>query len=90
MAIKVTISEGLIVEAMQSAPVREGLAKRADTIASRARGLAANEGVDMEVTRRDGTRPKGRPFARVEGDNAAQEFGTSNTARRRILGRAAG
>ena len=88
MAARVTITSDFIVEAMQSAPVREALAKRRDRIARRAETIAANEGIDPHITTSEGTRPKGRPYARVTAD-ADQEWGNTNTARRRILGRAA-
>jgi hypothetical protein len=76
--------------AMQSPTVRAGLRKRGEPIAGRARQLTAAEKVEGEVTTSEGIRPKGRPFFRVTHTNGAQEWGTSKTDRRRILGRAAG
>ena len=86
---KVTISGEFIVKAMQSATVRKALAERADRVAQRAEQIAAQEEVDAEFTRTDGTRPKGRPFSRVSTDAVGQEWGDSTTGRLRILGRAA-
>lgn len=83
------ISSDLIVEAMQSQPVRDALAAKARHLASRAGSLGASEGVDMSTRVYSGTRPKGRPFARVESDNLSQEWGDRWTERRRILGRVA-
>jgi hypothetical protein len=71
----------------RSPAVRAKLAQVADGIAADARAIAATEGADVQVRREDGTRPKGRPYARVLAD-ADQEWGTSEVARRRILGRA--
>lgn len=61
----------------------------ANRVAARAKSIAAAEDVDMEVTTVAGVRPKGRPFVNVITNNAEQEFGSSRTERRRILGRAA-
>lgn len=83
------ISSDLIVEAMQSQPVRDALATKARQLASRADSLGASEGVDMSTRVYSGTRPKGRPFARVESDNVEQEWGSRYVLRRRILGRVA-
>lgn len=89
MAARVRLSGDLIVEAMQSKAVRDGVAARADRIASRAEKIAREEEVEVTITRTDGTRPKGRPFSRVTSDNVDAEWGTSKTARSRIMGRAA-
>ena len=43
----------------------------------------------MEITTVAGTRPGGRQYVNVIGDNVEQEWGSSRTERRRILGRAA-
>lgn len=88
MAVKITITPEYIREVMQSDPVREALRKRRDRIAQRAQVIADNEDVDANVRTEEGTRPRGRPYARVLAD-AEQEFGTSRVARRRVLGRAA-
>ena len=89
MAGRVRISNELIVAAMQSDKVRTALAARADQIATRARAIADDEEVEVTITRKDGTRPKGRPYSRVTSDNVDAEWGTSKTRRSRILGRAA-
>ena len=86
----VRISSDLIEQAMQSKVVREALAAKARTLASRANSLGSSGGVDMNANVREGTRPKGRPFANVESPNVSQEWGDSNTERRRILGRTVG
>lgn len=73
---------------IQSRPVRRKIAEVADRVAAGTRSIAASEGVKGAVTRQDGTRPKGRPFARISMPTG-DEFGTAVTPRRRILGRAA-
>lgn len=83
------ISRDLIVEAMQSQPTRDALEKKARELASRADALGASEGVEIEASVSSGTRPKGRPFSRVESSNVDQEWGDRYTERRRILGRVA-
>lgn len=83
------ISRSLIEEAMQAQGVQAGVKKLADRVAKRAQGLASSEGVEMNVTVVSGIRPQGRPYANVQSDNVAQEWGASNTEKRRILGRAA-
>jgi hypothetical protein len=50
---------------------------------------ARSERVDVVVQREDGTRPKGRPYARIS-IPAENEFGDSKTRRLRILGRVVG
>lgn len=82
---RVTITSDFIVEAMQSQPVRDGLKARADRIAVAARAIDP----EADIQRSDGTRPKGRPYSRVTSDDVPGEWGDSNTARRRTLGRAA-
>lgn len=86
---EIEISYEYIQQAAQHADVRKRTEELAESVASRARGLASGEGVEMEVTVESGTRPGGRPFSNVVGDNPDQEFGSSRSARRRILGRAA-
>ena len=71
----------------RSPAVRKKLAEVADRIARNAEGIAAAEGVDAKIVRSDGTRPRGRPFARVTADGI-QEWGTNEVERRRVLGRA--
>jgi len=76
---------------MRSEAVRRQIAEVADRIAARAQAIAdadtAEDAEDITIGRVDGTRPKGRPFARVTAP-LDQEFGTPKVARRRILGRA--
>lgn len=85
----VRISRELIESAMQAQAVRDGLAARADRVAASAKSIAASEAPEVEITREDGTRPKGRPFSRIYSSDVDGEFGTSRTEQRRILGRAA-
>ncbi|RLL68136.1 hypothetical protein [Streptomyces sp. Z26] len=75
-------------------PVRAALKERAEEIAGRARSIAAAE-VDDDFASQIGVveeiRPSGRAVAKVEArrsDAEGQEWGSSNTQRRRILGRA--
>jgi len=82
------ISYEFIQQAARHPGVVAQLAIVADRIKARADGLAADEGVSMQVTTDAGIRPGGRPFVNVVGDNAEQEFGSTHVARRRILGRA--
>jgi hypothetical protein len=77
----------LIRSVMHSAPVRRKLAEVADRKARTARAIAAVEAPDVVIGRYDGTRPRGRSFARITAP-ADYEHGTANIARRRILGRA--
>lgn len=85
----VRISSEFIVGAMQSQPVREALRKKAEKLSGRADSLGQSEGVDINARVSEGTRPKGRPYARVESDNVSQEWGNREYERRRILGRVA-
>jgi hypothetical protein len=83
------ISAAYIKQAMQQPGVAAHLQVIADRRKKLAETLAKAEGVEMNVTTVAGVRPGGRPFVNVVSDNADQEFGTSKTSRRRILGRAA-
>jgi hypothetical protein len=85
---EVEISYELIQRAAQHPDVAKQLQVVADRIKGRAENLAESEGVDMEVTTESGIRPGGRPFVNVVADNADQEFGSSRSARFRIMGRA--
>jgi hypothetical protein len=78
-----------IGEVMRLPQVRAALRKQAEGIAARARSLDRSEGGDATISVVEGTRPRGRAFARVVSDDVDGEFGTSKTARRRTLGRAA-
>ena len=85
-----------IGEVMRSEAVAAELHRVAETVLSRARSLASQQGETAFANALrvdDGVRPKGRPYSRVVADDAAAEgveFG-SNThpIRRRILGQAA-
>lgn len=83
------ISYEFIQKAAQQPGVRKAVHKKAEQIGRRAQGLADSEKVPMRVSVESGTRPGGRPYSNVVGDNAEQEWGSSKTAKRRILGRAA-
>lgn len=85
---EVEITPAYILGAMQHPGVRAQLQVVANRVSARAVSLARTEGVEMNVSTVAGIRPGGRPFVNVISDNADQEFGTSKTARRRILGRA--
>lgn len=87
---EVEISSDFIRAAMLQPGVAAHLQVVANRVRKRAEGLAASEGVDMQITTKAGTRPKGRPYVNVIGDNVDQEWGTTRTERRRILGRSAG
>lgn len=86
---EVTISSEFILSAMHHPDVAAHLQVVADRVKGRAASIAAAEEIDMEVTTVAGVRPKGRPYVNVITNNAEQEFGSSRTERRRILGRAA-
>ncbi|MFH9011230.1 hypothetical protein ACH4C6_07620 [Streptomyces sp. NPDC017943] len=81
---------------MRHPEVRAALHNKAEEIAARARTIAAAEIDDdfaSEIRVSDETRPSGRPVAKVEAtrdDAPDHEWGSSNTQRRRVLGRAAG
>jgi hypothetical protein len=76
-------------DAMRLPAVRAGLRAKAEALARRADALGASEGVKMASRVKDGTRPKGRPYSRIESDNVKQEWGSRDSERRRILGRVA-
>jgi hypothetical protein len=86
---RVTLSYQGIGAAMRVPKVRAALREQANRIAARARSLDSAEGGDARITVQEGTRPRGRSFARVVSDDVEGEFGSSKTARRRTLGRAA-
>lgn len=85
---EVEISYEYIQQAAQHPGVRAQLQAVADRVKARGDGLAKQDGVEMEITTPAGTRPDGRPFVNVVGDNPDQEFGSSRSGRFRILGRA--
>lgn len=86
---KVRLSYRWIGDAARKPKVRKALAGKAAQVRSRAERIAASEGVSLDSSVTEGTRPKGRPYANVTSPNVAQEFGTARVRRRRILGRAA-
>ena len=81
---------------MRLPEVRAALHNKAEEIAGRAKTIAASEiddGFASEIHVSDETRPSGRPVAKVEAtrpDAPDHEWGSTNTQRRRVLGRAAG
>lgn len=88
-ARRMTIDFRAVGDAMRSQGVRRALAQRADRIAAAARSLNAAEQVDARIGREDGTNARGRPYGRITSTAVDAEYGTSKTARRRVLGRAA-
>lgn len=86
---EVEITPEFIQSAMRDPGVTAHLQVVADRVAARAKGIAATEGIDMEISTVAGVRPLGRPYVNVITNNVEQEFGTSRTERRRVLGRAA-
>lgn len=86
---EVQIGPELFAKAFAHPDIGPALRAEAERVAARARAIADTEGVEMTVTVESGTRPGGRQFANVVGDNVEQEWGSDRTGRRRILGRAA-
>lgn len=86
----VNLTRATILTAMQSQPVRDALAVKARQLADRADALGVSEGVEMDCRVESGTRPKGRPYSNVVSEQWEQEWGSRDSERRRILGRAAG
>lgn len=78
---------GFVRDVMQSTPVRQKLDAVADRLAQSAQRVAQGESEDVPVQRVSGTRPKGRPYERVQVP-AVNEHGDSKTKRIRLLGRA--
>lgn len=76
-------------DASQSAPVRRKLDEVADRLARAVQAVAVDEGQDVPIQRTGGTRPKGRPYERVQVP-AVNEHGDSKTKRIRLLSRAMG
>lgn len=83
------MTDRLFNEAIQKPSVRAALARKARETQARADAIAAQEGEKLDSKVTEGTRPKGRPYARVSSTNVAQEYGTTIKERKRILGRAA-
>jgi hypothetical protein len=78
---RVRISYEFIGEAMRSQAVRAALRQKAEAKRSRADALGASEGIEMETEVSEGTRPKGRPYARLSSKNVNQEWGDRYTDR---------
>lgn len=89
MAKKIEISRDYVRAAANNEAVRRQLGVAARRVKARADSLAGAEGVEMNTWVEEGTRPGWRPQAVVYGDNAEQEWGSSRSDRRRIMGRAA-
>jgi hypothetical protein len=94
--VRIVFDERGLEQIMRLPEVRAALHNKAEEIAARAKTIAASEiddGFASEIRVKDETRPSGRPVAKVEAtraDAAAHEWGSTNTQRRRVLGRAAG
>ena len=86
---RVILTYEFIREAAQNPKTRRALHDKAVQVQRRAEGIARGDNVTLNSKVVDGTRPKGRPYSRVESPNVAQEWGSSKVDRRRILGRAA-
>lgn len=86
---KLEISREYVRAAANNEAVRQHLGEVARRVKARADSLASAEGVEMRTWVEEGTRPGWRPQAVVYSDNGEQEWGSSRTERRRIMGRAA-
>jgi hypothetical protein len=75
---------------VQAPSVRKRLRFVADRIAARTRANLASADVDATVTVEEGTRPKGRSYARVMHNDKYGEYGTEDIPKHRALGRAIG
>ena len=85
-----TVSDYLYVQRiLQSRGVRHKLKVVRDRMAAAAVQLAASEDANVTITLSEGTRPKGRSYARIS-IPATDEFGDSKTKRLRLLGRVVG
>jgi hypothetical protein len=89
MARRMTINFGAIGDAMRQQGVRDAIHDHARAIASRARSIDAAEGGNASIGVSSGTNGRGRPYSRITSNDVGGEFGSSKTARRRTLGRAA-
>lgn len=86
---RAVVNRGIVQRVSALPAVRTALRTQAALIASRARQIDQSEGAASTITIVDGIRPGGRAYANVVSDNVDGEYGTSKTARRRTLGRAA-
>lgn len=75
---------------VQAPSVRKRLRLVADQIAARTRANLAAAGSEATVTVEEGTRPKGRAYARVVHNDPFGEYGTEDIPKHRALGRAIG
>jgi hypothetical protein len=76
-----------VQEQLQKPGPRRVIKRAAERKARAARVLAAaDDYIDMPVIVSEGTRPRGRPYARVS-IPASHEFGDSKTRRLRLLAR---
>jgi hypothetical protein len=93
---RIRFDERGLTAIMRLPEVRAALHNKAEEIAARARPIAASEIDDdfaSEIRVQDETRPSGRPVSKViatRDDAPDHEWGSTNTQRRRVLGRAAG
>lgn len=91
---RIVFDERGLTEIMRLPKVRAALKEKAEEIAARARTTAAAEIDDnfaSEIRVSEEIRPSGRPVAKVVADRADaadHEWGSTNTQRRRVLGRA--
>lgn len=92
--VRVRLSAGTFRRVTNLPVVRAKLTAVAHRIAGTAAAIAAAEQTDtdiaVEIDVSDGTRPRGRGYARVTSSNVDAEHGTAATPRRRTLGRATG
>lgn len=92
---RIVFDEAGLTEITRLPAVRAALKAKAEEIAARARTTAAAEiddGFASEIRVSEEIRPSGRPTAKVladRADAADREWGSTNTERRRVLGRAA-
>lgn len=86
---RVVVNRGNLERVSLLPTVRAALRSRADQIANRARQIDSSEGGNANITVVEKIRPRGRATADVVSDDVDGEFGSSKTARRRTLGRAA-
>lgn len=92
--VRIQFDERGLTEIMQLPAVRAALKAKAEEIAGRARTIASSEIDDdfaSQIRVSEETRPSGRPVAKVLADRhdaPDHEWGSTNTQRRRVLGRA--
>lgn len=84
-------ADQLFFDAMKTPQVRAKTRQRAQQIATRAIAIdKAENGGKARITLRDRTLANGRAVTEVHSTDAAGEYGTSKTKRRRTLRRAMG